>query len=261
MDINYYTSYDLPVPYRNIKIYPASVKDYINFNSYVRCLYLEKNEIPDPKIISMTNLDYILYATEQDAKNKPYLYWFDRLLAICLVDDDTFESIEKSINRYGYDEKHKAVFTIGNEKYTSKDFEKIKDIICQQNLVELPDFTISKEVRDSLEEAREYKNRLSNTTSGSFEDYMISISVVTGWTLETIHSMSIRKFIKTIRRLDNLIHYKIYLSASMSGMVEFKDKSFIKHWLVNLDKKDRYADVSINLDEVKNTMSMESAKG
>ena len=26
----------------------------------------------------------------------------------------------------------------------------------------------------------------------------------------------------------------------MSGMVEFKDKSFIKHWLSNLDGDDKY---------------------
>jgi len=260
MDITYYVIYDLPIPYKNINIYPATVKDYVYFNSYSQCLQLKKDEIPNPVVISMSELDYIFYATEQDVNSQPYLYWFDRLLAMCIKDDDTFENIEKSLERYQYDKNHKAIFIIGKEVYTAKDFEEIKNIICQQNLVELPDKTISKEVRDSLEEAMEYKNRLSGTYSGTFEDYIISLSIITGWKLDYIHSMTIRKFVKSIRRIDNLIHYKIYLSASMSGMVEFKDKSFIKHWLVNLDSENKYKDVSMDLDTMQNKVSLGSAK-
>jgi len=260
MDITYYLTYDSPVPYRNINIFPVTVKDYIYFNSYSQCLQLKKDEIPNPAVITMSELDYIFYATEQDVNSQPYLYWLDRLLAMCIKDDDTFENIEESLKRYGYDKNNKARFTIGKEVYTAKDFEEIKNIISQQNLVELPDKTISKEVRESLEKAMEYKNRLSGTHSGTFEDYIISLSIITGWKLDYIYSMSIRKFVKSIRRIDNLIHYKIYLSASMSGMVEFKDKSFIKHWLVNLDSEDKYNDVSMDLDAIKNKVSLESAK-
>ena len=122
------------------------------------------------------------------------------------------------------------------------------------------DKNISKEVRDSLEKAKRYKEKLSGTTPASFEDYIISLAVTTGWSYEYIYNLSIRKFFKSIQRLDNLIHYKIYLSASMSGMVEFKDKSFIKHWLSNLENKDKYADVSVGVDAVQNKLSLESAK-
>ena len=115
-------------------------------------------------------------------------------------------------------------------------------------------------MRDSLEKAREYKRRLSKEKPASLEDYIISIAVATGWEMEYIYSMPIRKFQKTISRLDNYIHYKIYLAASMSGMVEFKDKSFIKHWLSNLDTKDKYSDVSVDLDALQNKISLGSAK-
>ena len=260
MDITNYLTYDLPVPYKNINIYPATVKDYVLFNAYVRCLTLNKNEIPDAKVISMSNLDYILYATEQNVNEQPYLYWFDRLLAMCLKDDETFIKIEDSLKRYGYNKDNKAIFMIGEEIYNSRDFDKIKTIICEQNLVDLPDENVSKEVRDSLDEAVDYKNKLAGNKPGNFEDYIISISIATGWTLEYIYSLTIRKFIKSIRRLDNLIHYKIYLASSMSGMVEFKDKSFIKHWLTNLEKENKYEEVELDLDKMKGTVSLESAK-
>jgi hypothetical protein len=258
MDTLYYITYDLPIPYKGIKIYPATVKDYLYFMSYAQCLTLDKNSIPDVKIISMTELEYIFYSV----KTEPYLFWFDKILSICLKEDKTFENLSESIKRYNYDEKGKPFFTIAGDRYNSKDFDEIKKIITMQNLIELPDETISKEVRDSLEKAKQYKDKLANvdTKPASYEDYLVSLSIVTGWTLDYIYSMSVRKMLKSIRRLDNLIHYKIYLSASMSGMVEFKDKSFIKHWLVGLDDDDKYKDVSLDMDAIQGKVSLESAK-
>jgi hypothetical protein len=46
----------------------------------------------------------------------------------------------------------------------------------------------------------------------------------------------------------------------MSGFVEFKDKSLLKHWLTRLEKKDDYKDVSIPLEKIKGKISFEDAK-
>ena len=48
------------------------------------------------------------------------------------------------------------------------------------------------------------------------------------------------------------MHYQIYLSASMSGMVEFKDKNAIKYWMSDLSKDDNYSDVKVDIDDMKN---------
>jgi len=260
MDITKYTTFDLPIPYRNILLYPVSVKDYMFFNACAQCLSLDKNSVPDSKIIMMSNLEYIFHTAQIDVEAKPFLIWFDRLLSLCLKNDTSFLNVEESIKRYAYNEKQKPIFTIGKEIYTSKDFEELKSIICEQNLYDLPDENISKEVRESLEKAQEYKNKVSGAKPGTLEDYIVSLSGITGWSFEYIYNMSIRKFVIAIRRFDNLIHYKIYLSASMSGMVEFKDKSFIKHWLTNLEEKDKYDSVSMDLDTIQDKISLESAK-
>jgi hypothetical protein len=260
MDTTYYTTYDLPVVYKNIKLYPVTVKDYLLFNIYSQCLTIDKNSIPDPKIITMTYLEYIFRTTEENPIDYPYLIWFDRLLAMCLKEEDTFEKVEESLKRYRYNDKGKPYFTIREETYTPDDFNEIRTIIAEQNMVELIDENISKEVRDSMEKAREFKRKQSGETPASTEDYMISLSIATGFSLDYIYNMTIRKFIKSIRRADNLIHYKIYLASSMSGMVEFKDKSFIKHWLTGLENEDKYGDVTVDLQEVQDKVSFESAK-
>jgi len=256
----FYTTYDLPIPYKSLLIYPVTVKDYLLFSIFSQCLLIEKNTIPDPKIITMTELEYIFYLANQKEEHAHNILWFDRLLALCLKDDKSFEDIEKSIKRYNYDEKGKPYFEIGETKYNAKDFLKIKEIIAEQNELELPDENISKEVRDKMEEAKRYREKMSKSVPATLEDYLVSLSIATGWSLDYIYSMTIRKFFSSLKRMDSFVHYKIYLTASLSGFVEFKDKSFIKHWLDGLEKKGKYQDVSVDLDSVQEKLSFESAK-
>lgn len=260
MHITNYLTYDSPIPYKKLLIYPITVKDYVLFSTFSTSLLLDKNVIPDAKIISMTDLEYLVYLSTKKENPEPYLLFFDRLLALCLKDDKSFEDIEESIRRYRFDNNKKPYFVISENDYNNEDYKEIKYIIAAQNSVTLPDKNMSKEVRDSLQKARDYKIKLSGAKPASFEDYIISLSVTTGWTLEYIYSMSIRKFFKAISRMDNLIHYRIYLASALSGMVEYKDKSFIKHWLINLDSDNDYSDVSMDLDTIKNKVSLESAK-
>jgi hypothetical protein len=258
-DYSNYLTFDLPIQYKKLLLYPVVVKDYIPFSYYSSCLKTDKNSIPDAKFITMSELEYLYYVSQSE-NDTPYVLLLDRLLGLVLRDDDSFSEVSKSILRYKYTKNNKPIFIIGEEEYTAKDFLEIKNIIATQNDIELPDTNISKEVRDSFEKARDYKRKIHGEKPASLEDYIVSLSVATGWSMEYIYSMPIRKFQKAISRMDNYIHYKIYLSASMSGMVEFKDKSFIKHWLSNLDAKDKYADVSVNLDALQSKISLESAK-
>lgn len=259
MDLQGYLTFDLPVPYKKLLLYPILVKDYVSLSYYSLCLKTDKNSIPDAKFITMSELEYLYYVSQTES-TVPYVLLIDRLLSLVLRDDDSFSDVTKSILRYKYTKNNKPVFIIGEEEYTAKDFIEIKKIIAEQNDIELPDTNISKEVRDSLEKARDYRRRARGEKPASLEDYIVSMSVATGWSMEYIYSMPIRKFQKAMSRLDNYIHYKIYLAASMSWMVEFKDKSFIKHWLSNLDAKDKYADVSVDLDALQGKISLESAK-
>lgn len=260
MDLIKETTFDLPVKYKNLLLYPVRVRQISEFTVFSECLKTEKNNIPDANIIMMTELKYLYWATEQNEKT-PYIYMLDRLLSLVLRDEDSFGDMLKSISRYKYTPDGKPFFMIGDDKYDSKDYEKIKKIIAEQNMIDLPDENISKEVKDSLEKARRYKAKIhGGGAPASLEDYIIAVAISTGWSLEYIYDMTIRKFQKAMSRMDNLIHYKIYLTASLSGMVDFKDKSIIKHWLSNLDSKDKYSDVSVNLEEMQKKLSPDGGK-
>lgn len=243
-------TFDLPIVYKELEIFPVTMKDYYAFNFFATSLVQEKNSIPDVNVISMTYLEFMYkYSTEK----MPLVSMFRELLAMAL-------RINSNEIELSYDQKAKPIFIINEKIYNSNDFDNIKLIICEQNLVDIPNEKIQKEIRDKMDEARRLRDKMNGVQMGSLEDLVVSVVASTSMTIEDIYKLSIRKFTKILQRLDLKLHYQIYLSASMSGMVKFKDKDFIKHWLSSLDKKNDFEGTTIGLEQMKSHISFEDLK-
>lgn len=247
MDYTHYLMTDRPIPYKGLEFFPVKVKDYPDFLWYVECLLIDKNSIPDIRVISMSYLQFLFYLADNDEP----IHLSKLLYLICLVthtDKNNFNVIM---------DNGKPLFIVNGVNYNANDLLEIKKIILLQNDVDDIDETIEKELRDKLKEAEELKAKLSGVKPGTIEDNILClISALPGLTLDDIYEMPIRKFNRALKRADHLLHYKIYLSASMSGMVTFKDKSVLKHWMSNLDSDDKYKDVKMSVDELSNKVSM-----
>jgi hypothetical protein len=242
---NILDTFDLPREYKGLKIYPVKIKDYYNFNVAIGCLLLDKNSIPDPKIISMTYLEYLYRLIVKDRR---YISEFDYLLRLCFHLPDPKEL---KIN-YAYDKNEKPFFEIRGNIFYANDLEDIKKIICEQNLIKIEDENISKEARDTLQKAKNYRLKESGRKMAGLEDQIVCVLISTSLSLDDISNLTIRKFSKIIERINMKLNYQIYLSASLSGFVEFKDKSFIKHWMSEVsDDNDEYAEAKIDLQDVK----------
>mgnify|MGYP003326734221 CR=1 FL=1 len=235
--------FDEPIEYKSLLIYPVTMKNYLEFHWLVNCLLIDKNSNPDISIINMSYLRFLYHLSA--IEEQPYLYMVKALLCMVLK-----MSIDTDIKFYLKDDK--AFFFINDVEYNSNDFDKIVSIIFEQNCIKPIDNTIQKEVRDALEKAEEYKMKQNKQKICSLEEQMICVLISTALSMEDIYKLTIRKFEKILQRADAKLHYQIYLSASMSGMVTFKDDSFIQHWMNDLSKDDRYADVKVDMDEMKN---------
>jgi hypothetical protein len=233
--------YDDVISYKGLEIHPVGMRDYLSFFYFAECFTLDKNSINDAKTISMTYMDY-MYSINTD--EFPYIAFFDAVLKIVTKNPDL-----KVI--YARNKKNKPIFIVDGREYNSSDFDEIKKIICEYNMVDLPDDTIQKEIRDNMKKAQELRNKSSGKMA-SLEDQIVCVLISSSLSLEQIYSLSIRKFTKILERADLQLHYKVYLGASMSGMVEFKDKSFIKHWMSDLTKNK--LDL-VPFEQIKDTMS------
>lgn len=151
--------------------------DFYNFSWAVQCLTIDKDSIPDPKVISMSYYEFLFYISEQidNPADKPNLK-LDFLLRICLGLD---RESDLSPIEYGNEGK-KAAFRINDTVYYSKDFDEIKKIILNQNAVETFNPNINKETRDLLEKARALKSQLTGDKLCGLEDQMICLSISTG---------------------------------------------------------------------------------
>lgn len=248
-----YYYYDDPVPYKDILIYPVKVRDAMLFYISIPTLLINKNRIPDVKIIQMKYLDYILHMIDQelseinDIENSQIIRQFYNLM--CL-------SLKVKISQIGmfWDENQKAIIKISDYDcgedgikdvfINGADFEEIKKIICEYNMVELPDDTIDPKFEQAMEEARKFKNKNADIM-GSLEDQFVCIMISTSLTLDDIKELTIRKYQKILERVDFKLHYQIYKTAEMSGNVEFKQP--IKHWRTEI-KNDKYEGLIVDYD-------------
>jgi hypothetical protein len=246
----YYT-FDKPVPYKKILLYPILMKDYFEFNYVASCLILEKDT--SIEAITMTYLEYLFHVMNEENNLLALLDGLFRLV-LGIKEDKDFEI------RYGKGVDGRPLFEIAGEIYNSDDFDKIREIIVDQNYVEVPDPMVQKNVRDALAEARAWKARLQGTTVASLEDQIIALSLFSGLSLDEIYNFTIRKFIKAVRRANHIIHQNVYLQASVSGMVTFKDKKVLTGWLADLETEDKNSDVTMDLDSLKGKADFSSAK-
>jgi len=167
--------------------------------------------------------------------------------------------------RWGHEQEPLAIEwlranTMYDIKHCSEDFDEIRKIISEQNMIDLPDERIQKNVRDSLEEARRFKQKLNKNKVASFEEQMMALATYTGWSLDEIYNMTYRKFVLAIRRANQIIMSNIYLTASMSGFVSFKDKSVLKSWISDINEEDKYSDVKMSPEKLQSKANFEEAK-
>ena len=246
--MDFFNTFDQPYPYKGLLLHPVKLEQIYEFYFLSSCLVLEKNSSRNIAHITMSYLGY-MYEMSDETNN--YILLFDSLMRLVLKKKDIKTD-------YGYDSDKNPYFSIDGVRYNSKDFNEIKLIISSQNDLELPDERIQKEVRDKIEEARRYKAGMNGGKTCSLEEQILSLSIYTGWTPDYIKNMTIRKFTKAIRRADHILSSTIYLEASLSGMVEFKDKSVIKHWLAEIGSG-KNDDVTVDLSSVQDKVNFSDA--
>jgi hypothetical protein len=244
--------FDDPVPFKtnqgDIDVHPLTMRDYYKFMGYADCLTQDKNSISSPDImtiISMPYLEYIFKYTNDEN------FWVAKLFTILsMVFRVEYEKIQ-----YGFLENKRPFIFIDDKIVIDCDnFDDLKDLICEQNEVEIEDYTVSKEVRDALKDAQRFKTRNSGVKMAGLEDQVLCLIASTSLSIEDVSKLTIRKFVRLLDRVDAKLHYEIYLGASMSGMVEFKDKSFIKHWMSDLSKDTNKPDNILSVDSVKKNL-------
>lgn len=221
---------DLPVElFKGFFVYPIKMKDYVDFSISSSVLKIEKEKEKDPKIISMSYLEYLIYLmVKEEQSNEPPIVQYLLYNIVSLL------SNKKDIDiKYGKDKNSKFFISIDGYLIYKKEFDILRSFIMYQNIPSYKDEYINPELKAELEKAEEIKNRGKKMCD--IEKQEMAVVIGSSLTLEEVRELTIRKFMIALELIDKKMHYIIAKTAELSGFVEFKSE--IIHYLVE-DNKD-----------------------
>lgn len=247
-----YFAFDLPVPYQlkdghTIHINPMNVKDYSMFIYNSALLKIDKNSISDPKVISMSYLDYLIQYVIKDNMN--LLHGFGWLVQKCLGVNEAFLEVDdkkRAFIRCNFNDSD-MICIIGR-----KDFEDIRRIILYQNILHYDDSYIDPQLKKSMDEIDELKSEMYEFPNMERKFAMV-----------TAHCG-----LPKSKQLDMTMRSHQYLFEEICGEVEFltvrpialyagKSKD-LEHW-VHKNKKDKFDGYITSVEQYNKSMGGDGA--
>ena len=271
-----YFTYDEPVPFCGLYLYPVSVRNYNEFMTSNACLLLNKND--DPMGIKFTHLDYLLSKISDEKEGVLWSMRFSKIIELCfhilpgmkcskcgkyipydqffteervkLYQEGTDEDRKKffdcdcgegkmiaSLDQKKDEKSNKTVLLIDGHEIDYVNFNKMRKYILYQNLPDFKDDSwADKAIRDDQAKRAEILSKDSG--KASLERKMLCVVASTGIDISKIYDMSIRKFITLLGVINDYTEYKATKVGLMSGMVSLKKGQKIDHWIYTKEKSD-----------------------
>lgn len=231
---------ETPIKYMGLTMYPILMKDIFTFNKTAGVLLINPLDFNDPKVASMSYLELIinLCAMQEDFRDN----FIDLMKLVFHIEDTDLKiDVEKNGSQNVYtllisQEQDKDTNESVWQRVSSSKFTKLKDLICFQNGLEVLDLGQN---QDIIRTKRALAQQASFGNTPTVADQLYSISCATGIDVrEIMNGWTVNRFNEMLKACDRLIHYKIYRSAEMSGMVTFKNGIPVKSWLKSEDNSE-----------------------
>lgn len=263
-----YFTFDEPVPFCGLKIYPVTVRDYEMFLRCNDCFLLNKND--DPAGITKSHLDYLLSRIPGSQEGSVLGIKFLRMLELIFrvkngfrcpkcgkfYDFSEIEKLESIPNTQAHvcecgepvgmastgtikivsDEKTKrAKIVVEGHDITAKDFNKLRRIPLYQNLPDYHDDSwVHPEVREDQRKKQELLAKKGADVKATLERKIICTAAKSSYKINELYDMPMRKFIMLLSVIDDAIAYETSRIGLMTGMVSSKKP--LEHWVYKKDK-------------------------
>ena len=244
--VNLSDSLGKPRKYKELSVYPIKIKECEEFYQAVECLIIPKNTIQDIKILRMSYLAFLDYLIEDEYKVQSYSiieYKLGKLLSMVLKSDNI---------KIFKDDKNRPFLVVDDEQIVrEKDFDNIKKIIGEQNLLDLDDEFMNPEVKKRIDEAKEFMRKMSSGKIAELDQQIIAYHCVSKTPYRDIEELTLYQFRKGLDRFELIKQSDAILNARYSGMVEFKDESNLPHWLNKIEERDKNDGLLLDAEQFK----------
>lgn len=240
MNIDLDNVWGKPKYINEVSIYPVKLENILELYDYTSCLLIPKNSMSDPKIIKMSYLAFIIQVGYSEG-NGHLLHKLIELLKLVTRNDNIGLHI---------DEKNKVVISVDDIGYIKeKDFDKLREIISIQNLVETKDDSLGSDFDKAKAKAKIDLSKRKGQMA-DLEQQIIAYRCVQKLPYEQIKNLTIYQFRKEIERIDLIKSADILQSAQYNGMVSFKEGTKIPHWLDQIIDKSPDDDLVLSKEQL-----------
>lgn len=267
-----YFTFDMPVPFCGMKVYPVTVRDYTNFLIVSDCFLLNKNETAEG--IRSTHLEYLLKKMTNEEDGRLWSFKFSNLIEMVfhikngmkcrecgkvISFEEYFDQLKKLNANHkegepivgvkcecggGFNEvigfdtdektKKKRLIVDGNV-ISSKDYDLLRKLCIYQNM---PDYHDDSWVHPEIKADQAKKNEILAKKDGpnmaNLERKIVCVAAKSAYKVNEIYDMTMRKFIMLLGVIDDAITYETTRIGLMTGLVSHKGP--IDHWVYKKDK-------------------------
>ena len=245
---------DYPIPYKNLTLFPVTV-DCISLYLWLSLSLKEPHLLSgDINAISMRYLEFIYYLGKEKDR-KELFYMLESLLLLVLHKEKTYKDSDGQMKNTIDFLTSMGKIRIENTIYDSDDFDKIREIILQQNDDELVDESINPEILEAYKERQEFEIKKLNYKICNLEDKINILVCLTPYKREEILKMTIRSFIHLSERSSLILNYEI--ASVLSPNMAEKDRKKIVPYNADTYKtmKQKVRESFSTLDEMKSKIS------
>lgn len=222
-----YFTFDKPVPYNvgNVELHitPILLPDSDVFLASIDILQHDKNSAPDPAIISMSYLEYMIRVIA--VSDELFVDKLSNILFFCFGVDRWHIELNDRDKPILYDDTH-------NAQITAKKFDDISRIILYQNILHYDDAYVNPEFRKMMDEVDAVKN--FGKEFPTLERKISIITAHTGITKEQQKKMTFREHQGVFEEVSGEVDFLTTRALSLRYGV--KDA---EHWIYR-NKKGKY---------------------
>ena len=224
-----YFWFDKPVPYKlaedkTILISPIIVEKAERFLSWIDLISIDKNSLADPKFISMSYLEFIIFTfvfNQDKALAEEAVRKLTSIFLVCLGWDKPMQII--------FNERQKPMLKLDDMVITAKHFEDIRRIILYQNLLDFDDSYVNPEIKQAMDETDAVKNK--DIDPPNLERRMAIITAHTGISKEQQMNMTYRSHTALFKEVYGEVDYTSARTAMMIGNMFSKTKVPFEDWI------------------------------
>lgn len=235
-----------PQRYKDLFLFPIKIKDIVYKDLFFKTMFYPKKYINIKEVMKLSYLKYLIFVIfgKDEEIKKIYIEELIRFLRY-IFRKESIEVVWEwgDLSKDGLSMGEIKIIVDGIE-ITESDFDNVREIILLQNGWSIE---YIEQYNPELEESLQF---FQSKTYPTFEEKILIFASLLCKTIHEVQDYSLYQLDNQLKRLISILEYKAFKPIEISGQISSKNgDEIIKHYLVHLERENRYDSILIEKDK------------